>query len=563
MQDLLKNMFMDINGNLSAAKISSMSDNIKNKIKNETVCLDIFKNMSITDRIRFILNPIEIQECKKCKSLWIEFPGKYGNLYQNCRCRKHGVAIPKKSEKIENLYRQAQIDIRNKIFDNQKDFNKLIEKINFCKNYGLKKLFSSNYDLACYVLQKTMDLLPINENEPRLSERCYILKNELKEFPVCEYCGNKLTYYNFQKGYVACSYCNKKQSESIKKKSFEESVEYFKNNFDFEWLNKDEFNGKSNFKFKMKHVSCGTIFEKEMSDGFMFSKYRYLRCPHCKPTESNQQREIYNFLKNYFSDVQLSYFPDKGKKGSMELDVFVQSKMTGIEFNGEYWHRDDSKYHLKKTEHFEKKGIRVIHIFGYQWETQKELIKEKLKAILGIEQERIYARKCIVKEISVKEKNEFLNKYHIQGEDKSKIKLGLFHNNELVAVMTFGSSRFNKNYDWELIRYATSKHVIGGAGKLLSYFRKHYPGSIITYADRCWSQGNMYNKLGFKLEGISKPSYFYSNKSKIISRYQTQKHKLQKFLGDKYDSAKTEAENMKNAGFYQIYDCGSLVYVMK
>ena len=563
MQDLLKNMFMDINGNLSAAKISSMSDNIKNKIKNETVCLDIFKNMSITDRIRFILNPIKIQQCKKCKSLWIEFPGKYGNLYQNCRCRKHGVAIPKKSEKIENLYRQAQIDIRNKIFDNQKDFNKLIEKINFCKNYGLKKLFSSNYDLACYVLQKTMDLLPINENEPRLSERCYILKNELKEFPVCEYCGNKLTYYNFQKGYVACSYCNKKQSESIKKKSFEESVEYFKNNFDFEWLNKDEFNGKSNFKFKMKHVSCGTIFEKEMSDGFMFSKYRYLRCPHCKPTESNQQREIYNFLKNYFSDVQLSYFPDKGKKGSMELDVFVQSKMTGIEFNGEYWHRDDSKYHLKKTEHFEKKGIRVIHIFGYQWETQKELIKEKLKAILGIEQERIYARKCIVKEISVKEKNEFLNKYHIQGEDKSKIKLGLFHNNELVAVMTFGSSRFNKNYDWELIRYATSKHVIGGAGKLLSYFRKHYPGSIITYADRCWSQGNMYDKLGFKLEGISKPSYFYSNKSKIISRYQTQKHKLQKFLGDKYDSAKTEAENMKNAGFYQIYDCGSLVYVMK
>lgn len=563
MQDLLRNMFIDKNGNLSAAKIVSMADEIKNVIKNNTKCLDVFKNMSISDRIRFILNPIKIQQCKKCKKLWIEFPGKYGNLYQNCRCRKHGVATPKKSDKIENFYKQAQIDIRNKIFDKQEDFNKLVNKLNECKNYGLKKLFSSNYDLACYVLQKTINLLPVNEDEPQFSERCYILKNELKEFPVCEYCGNKLTYYNFQRGYVACSYCSKKQSESIKKKSFEESVEYFKNNSDFEWLNKDEFNGKSNFKFKMKHVSCGTIFEKEMSDGFMFSKYRYLRCPYCKPTESNQQREIYDFLKDYFSDVQLSYFPDKGKKGSMELDVFIPSKMIGIEFNGEYWHRDDSTYHLRKTEYFKKKGIKVIHIFGYQWESQRNLIKEKLKAILGVYDEKVYARKCVVKEINVKEKNEFLNKYHIQGEDKSVIKLGLFHEDELVAVMTFGYPRFNDNFDWELIRYATSKHVIGGAGKLLAYFRKTFVGSIITYANRCWSQGNMYEKLGFKLIGTSKPSYFYSNKHKIVSRYQTQKSKLQKLLGDKYDPAKTESENMENSGFYKIYDCGNLIYVME
>jgi hypothetical protein len=68
---------------------------------------------------------------------------------------------------------------------------------------------------------------------------------------------------------------------------------------------------------------------------------------------------------------------------------------------------------------------------------KQEIIKAKLKALFGIEQTKIYARKCIIKEISTELKNDFLNQFHIQGEDKSKIKLGLFYQDELVAVMTF------------------------------------------------------------------------------------------------------------------------------
>jgi hypothetical protein len=134
-------------------------------------------------------------------------------------------------------------------------------------------------------------------------------------------------------------------------------------------------------------------------------------------------------------------------------------------------------------------GYKLIHIFEHEWVNRQEIIKAKLKSLFGVEQESIYARKCIIKEISNKEKNEFLNKYHIQGEDKSTVKLGLFFSDELVAVMTFGKPRFNKNYEYELIRYATSKHVICGASKLLKYFERVYkPKSIITYADRRFSQ---------------------------------------------------------------------------
>jgi hypothetical protein len=112
-----------------------------------------------------------------------------------------------------------------------------------------------------------------------------------------------------------------------------------------------------------------------------------------------------------------------------------------------------------------------------------------------------------------------------------------------------------------LIRYATSKHVIGGAGKLLSYFeRKFKPKSIITYADRRFSQGNMYYKLGFKFSRNNVPSYIWVNDKLVYSRFQCQKSKLKELLRDNFNEDLSENENMSLNGFYKLYDCGNLVF---
>jgi hypothetical protein len=97
-------------------------------------------------------------------------------------------------------------------------------------------------------------------------------------------------------------------------------------------------------------------------------------------------------------------------------------------------------------------------------------------AKLGIFKQRIYARKCIVKEISTVEKDQFLETNHRQGKDKSSVKLGLYHNNELVSVMTFGKRQISRKNVLEMIRYCTKCYVqiIGGASKLFSYFRTNY-----------------------------------------------------------------------------------------
>ena len=122
--------------------------------------------------------------------------------------------------------------------------------------------------------------------------------------------------------------------------------------------------------------------------------------------------------------------------------------------------------------------------------------------------------------------------------------------------MTFCKSRFNKNFEWELSRFSSSKHVIGGAGKLLKYFERVYkPKSLITYADRRFSQGNLYYKLGFTFDHFSSPNYFYVKNQIKLSRIQCQKHKLIKILGNKFDKNLTESENMCLNGYNKIYDC--------
>ena len=144
------------------------------------------------------------------------------------------------------------------------------------------------------------------------------------------------------------------------------------------------------------------------------------------------------------------------------------------------------------------------------------------------------------------------------------MRLGLFYKNRLVAVMTFGKPRFNKKFSWELIRYATlfNFNIVGGAGKLLNYFKHNYSGSIITYADRRWSEGNLYKKLGFDFKGYTKPNYFYTKNLLRLSRYKCQKHKLKNLLKENFDPNLSEHQNMNNNKFYKIWDCGNMIFTL-
>ena len=168
-------------------------------------------------------------------------------------------------------------------------------------------------------------------------------------------------------------------------------------------------------------------------------------------------------------------------------------------------------------------------------------------------------------QLDSKTTNDFLEANHLQGRDCSLFRYGLFYNNELVAVMTFGKPRFDNDHDYELIRFASQNGycIAGGASRLLRHFRDSHDGSIVTYADRRYSDGTFYEKIGFALKGVSQPNYWYVKNYDKLSRYACQKHKLKDVLGDGYDASLSERENMIANGYHVVYDCGNLVFELK
>ena len=266
-----------------------------------------------------------------------------------------------------------------------------------------------------------------------------------------------------------------------------------------------------------------------------------------------------------------SNMSDRKVLNGKEIDLYYPDLKLGIEFNGNYWHNDsrnsDINYHQNKSIEARNKGIRLFHIFEYEWtnKTKQAIIKDMLSSIYyGDRVNKIMARDCELREIDNKEAEEFLNRTHIQGYAPAKVNLGLYKDNKLVSIMTFGTPRFNSNYEWELIRLATelSTFVVGGASKMFKYFIKNYnSNSIISYCNLSKFNGKIYELLNFELDGITDPSYIWINLQTydVMTRYQTEKHRLLELgLGDISES---ESDIMTRLGYNKIYDCGNLRFI--
>jgi len=346
-------------------------------------------------------------------------------------------------------------------------------------------------------------------------------------------------------------------------KEFLQNFEKYLNEHNVELVG-DYINAFHEVKFRCK--TCNHIFTNNWNN----VQQGYL-CPKCYPRNdgtSKPEKDICEFIKSLDSSLTVDLNNNKIIHPK-QIDIYIPEKKIGIEFNGLYWHSEthgkDRKYHLEKTLNCLQKNIQLIHIFEDEWLFKQDIVKNRLKQILnyfnGI---KIYARKCIIKEIETKIKNEFLEKYHIQGKDSSVIKLGAYYNDKLLAVMTFSHGNISKGSTtnkeiWELNRFCSNYdyHIPGIASKLLTYFKRNYKWEeIFSYADRRWSIGNVYEKLGFELNSITQPNYWYIQGLHRIHRFGLRKRP---------DEPKniTEWELRQKEGYDRIWDCGNLKYVIK
>lgn len=217
----------------------------------------------------------------------------------------------------------------------------------------------------------------------------------------------------------------------------------------------------------------------------------------------------------------------------------------------------------------------TIFIYEDEWTDNKTLIRSKLMHYAHSNSAPlIHARKCVIKQITASEKRTLLDANHVQGNDTCNLAYGAFFEDELVALMSFSSPRVAmgaKNKDrtsyegiWELSRFCTdTKYRIPGiASRLLSHFkRNHVWREIYSYADKRWSVGNMYHQLGFTLVADNAPSYFYVVDGKRKHRWNYRKDILKKTLPG-FRNDLTEGENMTNHGYWRVWDCGTLKFLM-
>ncbi len=557
--------------------------------------------LALSEKIWYFTNNIsELQLCDCGNHLsFIGFKNGYRTTCGDKRCyvlkrkqtsiKNWGVDNPRKSEvvsnKISNTIKEKYNDkhymhddkVRNK-FKNTMLINHGVEWAQ--QNPDIvrksKETYESNPDKERIVEQRTLVIRESNRNnkeEIHNKRRNTIIERYGSMENFHSLIQEKVKSTSFEKYGVEHFLKSKdiidKRVVSFEKSVLDKLVEKLPDNITIIYKERNRNNTDSVFT-----INCSECNE----ESHINRQYLYFRvesgtdpCLCCNPIlsgKSNMEIEVGDFIKSYYQhDVLLN---SRGLIKNIELDIYLPNDNIAFEFNGLYWHSElykEKYYHINKTNLCLENGIKLIHIWEDDWVYKQDIVRSRILNLLG-NSDKIYARKCDIREVNNFDYRDFLTRNHIQGYVGARAKLGLYFNNELVSVMSFGSLRRvlgqkGKETSWELLRFCNKLgvSVVGGASKLFKYFINNYSAiEIISYSDKCWSTGNLYKQLGFDFASTTDPNYFYIIEDRRSHRFNWRKDKLIK-LGQ--DSSLTERQIMCRMGYNRIYDCGSDKWIFK
>lgn len=170
----------------------------------------------------------------------------------------------------------------------------------------------------------------------------------------------------------------------------------------------------------------------------------------------------------------------------------------------------------KIVSYYSNTSVKQIHIYEFQWCNSQEILKSRIRNLLGLNQ-KLAARNCTISPLNKLAYDEFLNQNHLLGSVKGGYALGLIYKEEPVAVILFSKARtmtdsatYYRSY--ELLRFATIKNhsITGGFRRLLSHFiQLKSVVHIMTYIDLDWGEGDSYLQCGFEKISKTEPIAFY------------------------------------------------------
>ena len=494
----------------------TQTDEIKEKIKKTNI-----KKYGVS-------NPMKLEKFQKkakqtnLKRYGVEHPQTLNEIKEKVKqtnLKRYGVEHPLQSKEVKNRLNEffvKKYGVKTPFMLNC--VKKKIKETNI-KKYGVKNPYQA-YEIKKKI--KETNIKKYGVDNPMMSNT---IKEKAKqtnfkklgvEYPSqSEEVKEKIRKTNLKKYGVKCA----SQLEEIKEKARKTNKEKY--GVDWCCLRKESINyiknSKTNILFGNKLKENNIAFETE----FSLTKYSY-------------DFKIGSIL--------------------VEINPTITHNSYLNVFGGEP-HKSD--YHLNKTNTAKENGFHCIHV--WDWDDENKIVN------LLKPKKTLYSRNLEIKDVDIFTANNFLNRYHLQSTCKGQtVCLGLFLNNELVQLMTFGKPRYNKNYEWELLRLCSHSDymVVGGSERLFSHFVKsHSPKSIVSYCDLSKFGGYVYAKLGFLKKAISKPSKHWYNKGKHITDNLLRQRGFDQLFGTNYGKGTSNEELMLKHGFLPVYDCGQATYV--
>lgn len=466
-------------------------------------------------------------------------------IFCSCKCSSNNREVRNKYKSTcNNRYNTDNvskcIDIKQK---KEKTFIERYGEKTYLLTDNVKNIIKEKYGVNNVFQLKSIKDKIYNTNIEKYGHKCSLINEHIKDKSI------ETTMLKYDVSHYSKS---EEFKQKIKSYNYDKYIESFS-------IDGYSIINKNSITNTLLHNKCGKEFEIQTQLIRKRVNESKEICINCNPfIPSYKEKEMLEFIKLYDQNIISNY------RSKYEIDVFLPNSKIGFEFNGLYWHSElfkNSNYHIDKKNHFKENNIDLIQIWEDDWIYKRDIVESIIINKIKKTPNRIYARNCIIKEISVTEEREFLEKNHLQSWCVSKYRISLIYNNEIVSLLTFGNERINlgsRNKDksnYELLRFCNvlKTNVVGGFSKLLKYFiNKYEPTRVITYANKCISNGDLYLNNGFTFKKETKPNYYYLFRGKRLNRFKFIKSNL---IGNAENL--TEKEFMFKNGYLRVYDCGS------
>lgn len=523
--------------------------------------IDDIDGKSVAEKIYQLIHPDVKTQCeygKKKKFHSMSDGYRYCGRASSCQCARESVSQSVSATK--SLYTEEK---KSEI--QKKTKNTLASKYGVT-NVGQLPIAKENHRRF---YENKNQVKKVNEQVANTKKAKYGDKNYNNRSKSQKTCLDKYGVLNpMQNSQIAKKSAKKRKSlydpTKVLPNNYHRIIQNIKNDFNLEVLTPiEEYTGvASRPEWEFRCIDCGHQFVKR------FDYSSLPRCLVCHPSptfyKSKQELEILEFVKSkYFGNVISG---DRSIIPPFEVDIFVPEKKFAIEYCGLYWHSECSSgkgrlYHQKKMIMLQEQGIELLTIFSDEYESRKDIVERIISNRLGdIGGTPYNARQCDAVSIPKDDAKIFHNDNHIQGYCKnSSIHIGLKSNDKLVMVMSF---RLIESGCWELVRMSSLGRVRGGATKLFKYFVDNQNPSIVkTFADLRWSNGGVYEKMGFQLDGTVPPMQTYViDYSRRVSKRSFSKSRL---VENGHNPNMSEWEIIQDMGIDRIWDCGKKRFVWK